>query len=374
MKLGLGLYRHMLTPDNYRFARQAGATHIVAHLVDYFADKPVLPTSTNSRPDWGSTDKEKELWSVDELATLKASIEAEGLQLAAIENIDPAFWYDVLLDGPRKEAQLEGLKTIVRRMGEVRIPCLGYNFSIVGVWGHVAGPIARGGAESVSFREDDLPEQTPVPNGQIWNMQYSDDEPEGSIPNVTSEQIWERLTAFLTEVVPVAEEAGVRLAAHPDDPPVTSLRGHARLVHQPHLYQRLLDIVPSHANALEFCQGTIAEMSQGSVYEAIEQYSRQGNIAYVHFRNVRGKVPSYQEVFVDEGDVDMARAIDLYYGNGFDGVLIPDHTPQMACDAPWHAGMAYALGYMRALITMVTGKAPNIVEEYSRGANVELSH
>ena len=78
-----------------------------------------------------------------------------------------------------------------------------------------------------------------------------------------------------------------------------------------------------------------------------------GEIAYVHFRNVRGKVPEYHEVFVDEGDVDMVRALRLYHRNGYDGVIIPDHTPQMDCAAPWHAGMAYALGWMRAAIRLV---------------------
>jgi len=194
-------------------------------------------------------------------------------------------------------------------------------------------------------------------------MQYADDAASGTIPPVTSDQLWSRLADFLEAVVPVAEEAGVRLAAHPDDPPMDTIRGHARLVNQPHLYQKLLDIVPSQANALEFCQGTIAEMTEGSVYDAIDTYSRQGNIAYVHFRNVRGKVPNYHEVFLDEGDVDMARAVAIYHKNGFDGVMIPDHTPQMHCAAPWHAGMAYALGYMRALIAMTTGQPPDVAPE-----------
>jgi mannonate dehydratase len=142
----------------------------------------------------------------------------------------------------------------------------------------------------------------------------------------------------------------VRLAAHPDDPPMPALRGTARLVYQPRLFQRLLDIYPSHYNALEFCQGTITEMTEGDVYETIDRYTTQGNIAYVHFRNVRGKVPHYYEVFLDEGDVDFVRAMKIYKKNGFDGVMIPDHTPQMTCAASWHAGMALALGYMRGII------------------------
>ena len=160
----------------------------------------------------------------------------------------------------------------------------------------------------------------------------------------------ERLASgeFLDELVPVAEKAGVTLAAHPDDPPTPTVRGQARLVYQPQLYQRLLDRRPSPANALEFCIGTIAEMDEGDVYAAVDQYSRQGKLAYVHFRNVRGKAPHYWETFADDGDVDMLRVLRILHDNGFDGVLIPDHTPQMTCGAPWHAGMAYALGYMRA--------------------------
>ncbi|MGA3007412.1 MAG: mannonate dehydratase, partial [Opitutaceae bacterium] len=154
---------------------------------------------------------------------------------------------------------------------------------------------------------------------------------------------------------PVAEEAGVTLAAHPDDPPMPTMRGQPRLVYQPQHYQRLLDLRPSRANALEFCLGSLAEMTEGDIYEATDRYSRQGKLAYVHFRNVRGKVPSYRETFVDDGDIDMPKILQILERNGFDGVLVPDHTPQMNCAAPWHAGMAYALGYMRALINQVTG-------------------
>ena len=353
MKLGLGLYRQMLTADNFRFAKQAGATHIVAHWVDYFREGPRIPAAQSAGHGWGFSDNRGKLWTVEELTDLRKAVEAEGLTLAAIENLDPSHWYDILLDGPEKAKQLEDIKTIVRRMGEAGIPVLGYNFSIAGVWGHVVGPFARGGAESVGFSAATGPEETPIPNGQVWNLTYDADAPAGTIPPVTTEKLWANLTDFLQALVPVAEEAGVRLAAHPDDPPMPTIRGHARLVNQPHLYQKLLDIYPSRANALEFCQGTIAEMTTGDVYEAIDQYSKQDAIAYVHFRNVRGKVPEYHEVFVDEGDIDMIKALRIYHRNGYDGVMIPDHTPQMSCPGPWHAGMAYALGYMRAAIRLV---------------------
>jgi mannonate dehydratase len=359
MKVGLGLYRGMLTPDNFRFARQAGATHIVAHWVDYFRDGPRLPAAGSDGSGWGVTQNQGRFWTVAELTGLRRAVEAEGLQLAAIENLDPSHWSDVLLDGPRKHEQLAGLKQIVRNVGAAGIPCLGYNFSIAGVWGHVVGPFARGGAESVGFSAANGPRQTPIPNGQVWNMTYDPAAPPGVVGEVTPEQLWQRLAEFLQALVPVAEEAGVRLAAHPDDPPLPALRGTARLVYKPELYQRLLDLYPSHHNALEFCQGTIAEMrGDMDVYEAIDRYSRQGAIAYVHLRNVRGSVPEYHEVFVDEGDVDMVRALRLYHRNGYDGVIIPDHTPQMTCAAPWHAGMAYALGWMGGVIGMIEGERP----------------
>lgn len=354
MKLGLGLYRHMLTPENFRFARQAGATHIVAHLTDYFGSSARLPTASSGG--WGMSDNRDRLWTYEELRDLRAAINAEGLELAALENFDPSHWYDVLLDGPRRKEQMEYIKTLIRDMGRVGIPVMGYNFSIAGVWGHVQGPYARGGAESVGFFGPDGPEETPIPNGMVWNMVYDANAPAGTIGTVTHEQLWDRLTNFLEEVVPVAEEAGVRLAAHPDDPPMPTIRGTARLVYQPKYYQKLLDIKPSQSNGMEFCIGSLAEMTEGDIYEVIDHYSKQGKIGYIHFRNVRGKVPHYEEVFVDEGDVDMIRALRILKKNNYDGVLIPDHTPQMSCDAPWHAGMAFALGYMKAVITMLNAE------------------
>jgi mannonate dehydratase len=194
-------------------------------------------------------------------------------------------------------------------------------------------------------------EEVPIPNGTIWNMVYDPSARARPLPTISHAELWRRLGGFLEEIIPEAEQSGVRLAAHPDDPPMPTMRQQPRLVYQPHMYQRLLDLVPSRSNALELCVGTLAEMTEGSVYEAVDEYSKQGKIAYIHLRNVVGKVPHYRETFIDEGDVDMIRILAILHRNRFDGVLIPDHTPQMTCAAPWHAGMAHTLGFMLAAKT-----------------------
>jgi len=220
----------------------------------------------------------------------------------------------------------------------------------------VTSNLARGGAPSVGLDGPNAVTESPMPASMAWNM-IVDEHAQGLRASVPRDELWARLAWFLERVLPVAEEAGVRMAAHPDDPPLETVRKQPRLVYQPSLYQRLLDMSASRSNALEFCVGTIAEMSEGNIYETIERHARNGEIAYVHLRNVRGRVPFYHETFIDEGDVDIARVIAILRDARFDGVLIPDHAPQMRCDAPWHAGMAFAMGYINALVMQPSGVA-----------------
>jgi mannonate dehydratase len=204
---------------------------------------------------------------------------------------------------------------------------------------------------------DGSADDEPVPAGMIWNMIYDQAAAPATLPPISHEELWRRLQRFLEDVVPVAEQSGVRLAAHPDDPPMPYMRGQPRLVFQPHMYQRLLDLVPSRSNALELCVGTIAEMTEGDAHDAVDQYSGQGKIAYIHLRNVVGKVPHYRETFIDEGQVDMVRILSILKRDHFDGVIIPDHTPQMSCAAPWHAGMAHTIGFILAVKAMLESSA-----------------
>jgi mannonate dehydratase len=350
MKIGFGFYRHMLNDENFRFARQAGATHAVVHLTDYTGQLKGAPLTDDQPIDgksgWGQTSGDREIWSVSSLSSLKKSMAQHGIELYALENFDPAHWYDVLLAGPGRDEQIEWIQEIIRNMGQAGIPVMGYNFSLAGVAGRVHGPFARGGAESVGVSGVD---DTPIPKGMVWNMAYESSVSGEVLPEISPQELWERLQYFLERVVPVAEKAGVIMAAHPDDPPAERVRRQPRLIYKDSLYYKLFGLVESSYSKAELCLGTVQEMQDSDVYRLTEDLVKQKKVAYIHFRNVVGKIPEYHEVFVDEGEIDMPRIIRILVENGYDGVIIPDHTPQMSCAAPWHAGMAYALGYMRGL-------------------------
>jgi mannonate dehydratase len=228
-------------------------------------------------------------------------------------------------------------------MGRAGIHCLGYDFNLVGVWrtGRDATPTSRGGAGVTSYDHDY------VKNAPTYEMGQFDDE-----------TLWASYTYFLKAVVPVAEEKGVVLALHPDDPPMASIAGTARIFRFTEALKRVVEIVPSSSNRLEFCQGTVAEwcLTADEVYDAIRYFGSRQKISYVHFRNVAGVVPRFEETFIDNGKVDMLQAMRCYKEVNFDGVLIDDHTPHVINDSPWgHRGRAFSIGFMQACLRCVNG-------------------
>jgi mannonate dehydratase len=360
MRVGLTLSGDNLSEDGARFAAQLGVTDVVVHFNDYAAGPdagpylrgeavgPILKDCRHVTP-----------WSYETMARASAMLARHGLRIAALENFSPGFWSDILLGGPDRAAQMEILKRLVRDAGRSGIPVIGYNFSVAGVWGWRRRRAARGDAMTVVMDLTEEERNTPIPDGMVWNMRYRDEDPAAPPVQVEEAELWERFAWFLAQLVPVAQEAGVRLAAHPDDPPVESLRGTARLVNRPEKYDRLLALAQSPANALEFCIGSLAEMPGCDIYETTRHYARRKALAYVHFRNVRGHVPHYAETFVDDGDVDMTEIVRILRDEGFDGVLVPDHVPELACAAPWHAGHAYTVGYMKALVGHASALGPS---------------
>ena len=227
MKLGIGLYRHMLTPEYFQFARQCGCTHLIVHLATYY-DKQVV-TATDENSNYGAATAKDPIWELDNLLALKKQAAEYGLDIYGIENFNPADWYDVLLAGPKRDEQLEGLKRIIENTGKAGIKAFGYNFSLAGVWGHQKKHAARGGAESTCFDASLLDINSPIPNGQVWNMTYAPTDG-GFMAPVSQKELWDRLKYFLDYMLPIAEENGVELALHPDDPHArASADGAARL-------------------------------------------------------------------------------------------------------------------------------------------------
>jgi mannonate dehydratase len=169
-------------------------------------------------------------------------------------------------------------------------------------------------------------------------------------PRVPEEEVWRRLDRFMDAVLPVARAAGVRLGFHPNDPPLPVYRGVAQPFATPEGLGVLLDRYADPGVGLLFCLGTLQE-SGGDMTGALRRFGAQGKLFAIHFRNVRGTVPRFHEVFPDEGDFDAAAHMRLLHEAGFDGYVMPDHYPGVVGDtADNDLARAWCLGYLRALI------------------------
>jgi mannonate dehydratase len=171
----------------------------------------------------------------------------------------------------------------------------------------------------------------------------------------SADELWENYEYFVKAVVPVAEEAGVKLALHPDDPPVPSLGGVARIFSSFEGFQRGSEIMDSPNWGLDFCMGCWSEMGgHENVLRGIRHFAPRGKIYYGHFRDVQGTAEQFAECFLGEGNVNLVEAMKTFKECGFTGFLIDDHVPQMVDDSEWgHRGRAYATGYMLALLNAV---------------------
>jgi len=177
-----------------------------------------------------------------------------------------------------------------------------------------------------------------------------DDKPAGE---VSREEVWSRIAYFYERIVPVAEAARVRLATHPDDPPMATYRGVEQALISLEGLMRLVELVPSPYNGLLLCLGCMQEAGE-NVPEVIRHLGQRNKIFYVHFRNVIGKVPRYHEVFPDQGDGDMVANLRALKAVGYRGYLVPDHHFGFAGDGDWaQCSRAWQVGYIRGLMQVL---------------------
>jgi mannonate dehydratase len=315
MRVALGQF-NQATNELLKFAKQLGVDGVLLNT-------PILPGEAR--------------WEFIDLVQLRSRIEESGLVLEALENVPLKFYDRAMLGLPETDDQIENYQETIRNVGRAGIPILGYHWMPNSVWRTSNTTPGRGGAEVTSF-DLDLVRNAPLSHGRV----YGEDE------------MWANYERFLKAVLPVAEEFGVKLALHPDDPPVESLGGVARLFRSFEGFRKgIIEVAPSPNHGLDFCMGCWSEMGKG-VIDPIRYFGTRGKIFYVHFRDVQGAVPKFQECFVGEGNVDVVEAMRTLREVGFTGFMIDDHVPHMVDDSDFgHRGRAHATGYMLGLLNAV---------------------
>jgi mannonate dehydratase len=316
-------------PDTFwATLRQVGVEHAVGILPRNFFD-------------WRETRSDLP-WDYAPLALYKEQVEQAGLKLSVIEDNPPMDC--IRLGKPGREEELEHFCTLVRSMGNLGIPVLCYNWMSVLGWLRTSTvPHGRGGAQVATYDHRLLAKAPPTREGRI-----------------TEAALWENLDFFLRRVLPVAEEAGVKLAMHPDDPPLSPIRSIDRIMCSVGAFERLVELVASEANGITLCQGNFTLMTD-DLPSVIHGFGERGKIFFVHFRDVRGTPESFVETFHDEGQTDMLACMRAYRDTGFEGVLRTDHTPTLEGDTASVTGYSkqgrlFAIGYVTGLREAVYGR------------------
>jgi len=292
-------------------------------------------------------------WSVESLTRMRERVESFGLVLDIVplplsSNEIETFENPNIMLGksPERDRELDDICQMIRNTSRAGIPGLKYNLTFIGV---VRSPSTkgRGGAEYSTFVYE----------------QAKQDPPLTKAGPVDADAYWERITYFLERVVPVAEEYKVKLAFHPQDPAMPADRGYRGIktvLGSVEGLKRFITIKESPYHGLNFCQGTVAEMLKKpgeEIFDVIRYFGTRKKIFNVHFRNIAGGFLNFRETFIDDGDVDMLKAMRVYKEIGFDGMMMPDHVPKIEGDARSYQAFAFTFGYIKALIAAVAAEA-----------------
>lgn len=324
MRIGLGTFSD---PSHERLSwiRQIGVRDILLN----FYRTPLIDTQT-AFPLTGA-----EEWGFQELVRLRNRVEDYGLRLNAIENVPKHFTDKLMLGKPGRERQLECLQRTVQNMARAGIPYFGYYWDPTDVLRSSTSHKIRGGAETMSINPRDY-ENAPL----LLDREYSE------------EEMWEYYHYFLEGILPVAESEGIKLAAHPVDPPVPKIGGVPRLLRSRAAFDKAFALRPSANHGCEFCLGNWAAMGE-DIPAVIEHFAAQDKIFYVHFQTISNCLPEpLHEVFVDEpGYYDPLDILKKLRDSGFRGLVIPGHVPIAEGDSRFgEKSNCFTVGYLRGIL------------------------
>jgi mannonate dehydratase len=288
-------------------------------------------------------------WSIESLTKLRERVESFKISLAAVPlplssvYITKAENPGIMLGkSPDRDREIDNICKMIRNCSKAGIPMAKYNLTILGVVRIESTP-GRGGSRYSTFVYSKAKQDPPLTEAGP----------------VSAELMWERISYFVRRVLPVAEEYKVKMACHPHDPGMPAdkgFRGVHRVLGSIDGLKRFVELSPSPYHGLNFCQGTIFEMlpdPRNQIADVIRYFGTRKKIFNVHFRNIHGGFLNFQETFPDVGDVDMLEALRVYKEVGYDGMLMPDHVPEIEGDVGGRQAFAFAFGYIRGLMQAI---------------------
>ena len=296
--------------------------------------------------------KMDEAWSVEGLSKLRDQVKAHGISLDMVplpmssSEISRAEMPAIFLGkSPERDRNIDDICQMLRNCARAGIFQVKYNFTLIGIPRSGTAP-GRGGSRYSELIFADAKQDPPLTIAG----------------KVDADTYWERITYFLERVVPVAEEYKVRMGCHPQDPGVpkgSGWRGVDAVLGSPDGLKKFVSIKDSPYHGLNFCQGTVSEQLEKpgeQIFDVIRYFGSRKKIFNVHFRNIEGGFLNFRETFIDNGSVDMLKAMRVYKEVGYDGMMMPDHVPRVE-GVGSDQGFAYAFGYIKALIAAVSAES-----------------
>ena len=311
-KLQLSMHLSLRNPERLKICRQLGVTHAITG----------APFRTISRDQYKAA-----------AIKLRDDFAEAGFTIAGIEG-HPVPFERIKLGLEGRDEEIRNTNAAIEALSMAGIDMICYNFMAGLGWYRTKFDLPeRGNAMTSEFSKEDADNQGLTQWGEI-----------------SEEQMWENLTYFLERVIPVAEKFKVKMAAHPDDPPISPLRGIGRILTSAENFRRLMNIAPSPVNGITFCQANFKAMGE-DIYEVAREFCEQGKVFFIHFRDIEGTAERFHEKFHDNGPTDMPRMLEIYSRTGYNGPIRPDHAPTLSGEDNQSRGYGmqgkiFAFGYM----------------------------
>ena len=315
-KLQLSMHLSLRNPERLKICKQLGVTHAITG----------APFRNISRDQYVTAAKK-----------MKEDFAVAGFKIAGIEG-HPVSFEKIKLGLAGRDEEIKNTNAAIEALNKAGIDMICYNFMAGLGWYRTTHEIPeRGGALTSEFSQEDANKEGLTKWGEV-----------------SEDKMWDNITYFLERVIPVAEKFNVKMALHPDDPPISPLRGIARICTSAANYRRIMNIAPSPVNGITFCQANFRAMGE-NIYELAREFCEKGKVFFVHFRDIEGYASRFHETFHDNGPTDMAKMLEIYSRAGFVGPIRPDHAPTLEGESKESkgygmSGKIFAFGYMIGLM------------------------